>query len=76
MFIQKDWLHNYADDNTLSAFATDIDNLIEILLDKSQKTIDRMKLNWMIVNPKKFQVMSIYKKKNAILIDLIKPSNE
>ena len=24
----------------------------------------------MIVNPKKFQVMSIYKKKNAILIDL------
>lgn len=24
----------------------------------------------MVVNPKKFQVMSIYKKKNAILIDL------
>ena len=55
MFIKKASLHNYADDNTLSAFATDIDDLIEILTDESQKTIDRMKLSQMIVNPKKFQ---------------------
>ena len=54
-------LHNNVDDNTLSAFATDIDNLIEILTDESQKTTDWLKLNQMIVNLKKFQV-----KKNAL----------
>ena len=57
LFIKKASLHNYADDNTLSAFATDIDDLIEILTDESQKTIDRMKLSQMIVNPKKFQAL-------------------
>ena len=54
-------LHNNVDDNTLSAFATDIDNLIEILTDESQKTTDWLKLNQMIINLKKFQV-----KKNAL----------
>ena len=38
----------------LSAFATDIDDLIEILTDESQETIDWLKLNQMIVNSKKF----------------------
>ena len=57
LFIKKASLHNHADDNTLSAFATDIDDLIEILTDESQKTIDRMKLSQMIVNPKKFQAL-------------------
>ena len=66
MFIKKASLHNYADDNTLSAFATDIDDLIEILTDESQETIDWLKLNQMIVNPKKFQAMFISKKKNAL----------
>ena len=65
MFIKKASLHNYADDNTLSAFATDIHDLIEILTDESQKTID-----WLIVNLKKFQAMFISKKKNALLRNL------
>ena len=34
LFIKKASLHSYATDNTLSAFATDIDDLIEILTDK------------------------------------------
>ena len=59
LLIKKASLHNYAADNTLSAFATDIDDLIEILTDESQKTIDWMILNQMIVNPKKFQAMFI-----------------
>ena len=66
LFIKNASLHNYADDNTLSAFATDIDDLIEILTDESQETIDWLKLNQMIVNPKKFQAMFISKKKNAL----------
>ena len=35
LFIKKALLHNYADDNILFAFATDIDDLIEILTDES-----------------------------------------
>ena len=66
MFIKKVSLHNYADDNTLSAFATDIDDLT----DESQKTTDWLKLNQMIVNSKKFQAMFISKKKNALLRNL------
>ena len=66
MFIKKVLLHNCADDNNLSAFATDIDDLT----DESQKTIDWLKLNQMIVNSKKFQAMFISKKKNALLRSL------
>ena len=39
--------------------------LIEILTDESQETIDWLKLNQMIVNPKKFQAMFISKKNNV-----------
>ena len=59
MFIKKGSLYNYADDNTLSTSAANIDDLVEILTDESQKTIDRMKLNWIIVKPKHFQIMFI-----------------
>ena len=70
MFIKKALLHNYADGNTLSAFATNIDDLIEILTGESQKIMDWIKLNLMIVNPKKFQAMFISKKKNVLPRDL------
>ena len=59
MFIKKALLHNYA-------FTTDINDLIEVFTDESQKTTDWLKLNQMIVNPKKFQAMFISKKKNAV----------
>ena len=35
LLVKKALLHNYAVDNTLSAFATNIDDLIEILTDGS-----------------------------------------
>ena len=54
LFIKKASFHNYADDNTLSAFATNTDDLIEILTDESQKKIDQLKLSQMLVNHKKF----------------------
>ena len=40
LFIKKASLHNYADDNTLSVFAADIDDLIKILADESRKTTE------------------------------------
>ena len=40
LLIKEALLHKFGDDNTLSAFVTDIDDLIEILTDESQKTID------------------------------------
>ena len=66
MFIKNVSLYNYADDNTLSAFTSDIDDLIEILTDESQERIDWMKINQTIVNPKKLQAMFLSKKKNAL----------
>ena len=66
MFIKNNSLHNYADDNTLSAFTSDIDDLIEILTDESQERIDWMKINQTRVNPKKLQAMFLSKKKNAL----------
>ena len=40
MFIKTANLHNFADDNTLSAFAADISNLINILEDESSIAVD------------------------------------
>ena len=47
-------LYNFADDNTLSAFATTIPELIKILESESEVFIDWFKVNKMIVNPDKF----------------------
>ena len=64
--LSKVSLYSYADDNTISTSANNIDDLIEILKDDTQKTIDLMKLNQMIVNPKKCQAMFISKKRNTL----------
>ena len=51
MFVKKASLHNFADDNTLSEFATELSCKFLRINDKKQ-----LKLIQMIVNPKKFQV--------------------
>ena len=56
-------VHNFADDNTLSAFAEYISKLINILQSESEVITDWFKKNQMIVNPDKFQVIIIDKKK-------------
>ena len=56
-------VHNFADDNTLSAFAENISKLINILLIESEVITDWFKKNQTIVNPDKFQVIIIDKKK-------------
>ena len=83
IFIKKASLHNYTDDNTLSAYSSDLNSLIDILTEESQTTINSLKANHMIVNPKNFQAMSVSKRKYTIPVDLtisindvdIRPSN-
>ena len=56
-------VHNFADDNTLSAFAENVSKLINILQSESEVINDWFKKNQMMVNPDKFQVIIIDKKK-------------
>ena len=56
-------VHNFADDNTLSAFAENVSKLINILQSESEVITDWFKKNQMIVNPDNVQVIMIDKKK-------------
>ena len=56
-------VHNFADENELSAFAENISKLINILQSQSDVITEWFKTNQMIVNPGKFQVIIIDKKK-------------
>ena len=53
MWIDEASLHNFADDNTLSAFAKSIKELIRILENESEIAITWFKENGMSVNPEK-----------------------
>ena len=82
-FITKVSLHNYADDNALSAYSSNLNSLIDILAEESQTTINWLKTNHMTVPPKKFRARLVSKIKNTIPEDLtisisdvdIKPNN-
>ena len=52
LFIKKAPFHNYADDNTLSAYSSDFDLLIDVLVEESKTTMNWLKENGMIANPK------------------------
>ena len=56
-------VHNFADGNTLSAFAENVSKLINVLQSESEVITDCFKKNQMIVNPDKFQVIITDKKK-------------
>ena len=57
-------VHNFADDNRLSVFAENVSKLINILQSESDVITDWFKKKQMIVNPDKFQVIIIDKKKS------------
>ena len=61
LFFEKSDLYNYADDNTISAFANTINELINILQSESEIAISWFQKNEMIVNPDKFQAIIINK---------------
>ena len=54
-FIKSATLHNYADDNSIEANASNLNDLIDILQKESDAAVDWLKFNDMIANPKKFQ---------------------
>ena len=60
-FVVLTSLYNFADDNTLSAFATTVSELIKILESESEVVIDWFKINKMVVNPDKFQAIILDK---------------
>ena len=62
-FVAVVYLYNFADDNTLSAFATTVSRLIKILESESEVVTDWFKKNKMVVNPDKFQAIISDKRK-------------
>ena len=62
-FIDKASVHNFADDNSLSVFESNIKNLKLILEPESKTAISCFQSNKMIVNPGKFQGIIIDEKK-------------
>ena len=54
-------LHNFADDNTLSAVGETIQGLVDIMQHKAENTISWMEENDMIANPNKFKAIIITK---------------
>ncbi len=57
LYIKKATLHNYADDNTLTAFSNTFSNLIRILEQEANVAIDWLERNQMIANPDKFHAL-------------------
>ena len=60
-------MHNFADDNFLSAFESNIKNLRLILESESKTAISWFQSNKMIVNPGKFQGITSTKRNKIIL---------
>ena len=64
-FVTNVSLHNFADNNTLFAFAETILELINILQSGSEIIIDWFKNNKVICNPDKFQAILLDKRKSG-----------
>ena len=63
-FIESSSIHNFADDNTLSAWANTIPDLKNRLEPDSNIAIEWFKMNKIIVNPDKLQAIVLYKKRS------------
>ena len=59
-------MHNFADDNTLSAWGETVSKLIETLESESNMAIDWFSKNEMIINPDKFQAIILDKTKSNL----------
>ena len=60
--LQSD-LHNFADDNTISAISDTVSGLVNSLTDKANKAVNWFHVNKMIVNPEKFKAILLTKSK-------------
>ena len=62
LFVNKDTLYNYANDNTLSYGHPDLNVLTSDLESESNVLINWLKVNKMQAKPDKFQVLAVGKK--------------
>ena len=74
--IENAHAHNFVDDNTLTAFANNIQNLIRLLDSESSVAIIRLKDHKIMVNPGKFEAIILGKKKTNHKQEIIKIDNE
>ena len=65
-FIGSSSIHNFADDNRLSAWADTISDLIKKLESDSNIATDWFKMNKMIVNPDKFHTVVLNKTRSDL----------
>ena len=65
-FIESSSIHNFTDDNTLSAWEKTISDLMNKLKSDSNIAIEWFKMNTMIVNPDKFQAILLNKKRSNL----------
>ena len=63
LFVKKNKLHNYADDNTISSFSNSISNLTKTLESESITALSWLKNNKMIANLEKFHSIILTKNK-------------
>ena len=63
-FIPKASVHNFADDNILCSFAKTYRGLVTILQSECETAINWLHSNKMIVNPDKFQVIFLDKRRS------------
>ena len=69
-FINNCELHNYADDNTLSAFSNTVPNVIKLLETDTNESLSWLKKNKMIANPDKFQAIILSRSKEIPTVGL------
>ena len=69
-------MHNFADDNSLSAAAKTVTELKNTLQSESEVIINWFKNNKMIVNPEKFQAIILDKQKHDYSNETIKFNNK
>ena len=59
--LSADDIHNFADDNTITALSETIQDLINALQNKTERAIKWMENNSMIANPDKFKAIILTK---------------
>ena len=69
-FINSSDLHNLADDNTISAIASSVEDLVTDLERKACTALDWLDANKMIANPEKFKAIILQKPKSAEIPDV------
>ena len=65
-FNKSSSIHNFADDNTLSALANAISDLVKKLQSDNSIAIKRFKMNKMIKSPDKFRAIVLNKKRSKL----------